>query len=119
MFLGSFKFATVLAQFRWHEIKPESAIQIRFFANCWNLNCLPSDCPSGSDLLCFRIGRQTRESVFVQRPAARKRPAAHLDVVLLASSKVIEREGIFRRADNPEIALTPSTQSPTRIRPTL
>src|SRR5438128_12679854 len=106
MFVASFEFATVLAQFRWHKIKPESAIQIRFVANCWNLNCRPSNCPSGSDLF-FWIGPQTRESVFVQGPPALKRPAAHLDVVFLASGKVIERERIFRRADNPQIALNP------------
>src|SRR6266496_3305941 len=98
MFFGGFEFAAVLAQFRRYEIESKRAIQSRFVPDRWNL-------PRRLLFFGLRIRRQLRYSVLVQSPAALEGATPHLDVVFLASGKIIERKRIFRRTDNAEIAL--------------
>ena len=105
MVFRGFEFAAVFAQFRRNKIERESAIQIRFLPNRWDLNCRLSNYPPGSGLFRSRIGRQARQPVFIQGPAALQRAAAHLDVVFLAPGEVIERERILVRVDDAKIAL--------------
>src|SRR2546430_10747137 len=87
MIFGAFEFTAVLPQLRRNEIKSESSIQARLFIHFWNFR---------RRLLLFDlrlwIGRQLRQAVFVQGPAALQCTTAHLDVEFFAAGKIIKRD---------------------------
>jgi hypothetical protein len=89
MLFRRLEFAAILPQFRRNKIEIERAIQFRFVANLW-------DVYNRFFLACARCDRHGRETIFVKRPTAFQSAIAHLDVMLLASGKIIERERIFR-----------------------
>src|SRR6266436_6684948 len=103
MFFRRLEFAAVFAQLRRNEIEIERAIKSSFVANARN--------PDGRSFLSRSgIGRSWGEMVFVQRPSALQRAAAHLDVVLFAAGEVIQRKRIFRQTDDTQVALDPGTK---------
>ena len=98
------EFAAVFAQLRRDIIEIYCPIEIGFIADLWNLRGRRS-------LFGFRIAAQGREAIFIQRPPAFERPAAHLDVVLFASGKIIQSKWIFSRTDHAKIALNPGAKA--------
>ena len=108
MFFRRVEFAGVFAQLRRNEIEIERAIKSSFVANPRNLD-------GRSFLSRSGIGRSRRETIFVQRPTALQRAAAHLDVVLFAAGEVIQRKRIFSQTDDAQVALDPGAKPHTRL----
>jgi len=82
------------------------------------INGRDARCPHRQDACAtgFGIDWRLTEPIFVQGPAALQRPAPHLDVMLLAPGKIIQRERIFRRCHHPQVALNSRAQSYARFR---
>ena len=111
MVFGRLEFAAVFAQLRRNKIEIERAIQVPFHPRTAEFSAVRLFSPGP----LLWIGRQRRKPIFIQGPTAFQRAAAHLDVVLLAAGKVIERERIFGRADHAQIALNAGAQSHARF----
>src|SRR4029077_8503814 len=97
--LSRLELAAVFPELWRNVIKIDSVIEFDLVTNLRYGRYRFCDRPSGSDL-CLRIGRQRREAIFIQGPAAFKRAAAQLDVVLLVPGKIDEGERILRRGDD-------------------
>ena len=103
IFFGGGKFAVVLAQFR----RDEGQIQFRK-----NFRLVPARHEQ------FRIARFLlgfEQAVFVQPQAARNRPLAHDDVVLLAAGEIRQRKRKLLVAHHAQVALDAAVQNHTRL----